>query len=126
MWIITEGKCVNFSLILLGLQEVKLPKLSAPWKKYLEQQKVLKKTCVKKRSCQYLIFTFMSLSPEWLTHRENSGKVHRLFVTLSYFQPDRFAQLLSLKPILIFLFHLLVSTDLVYTGICEVRYQKLY
>ena len=52
-----------------------------------------------------------------------SDKVHRLVVTLSYFRPDRFVQLLSLIPILILLFYLLVSIDLVNTGICEIRYQ---
>ena len=30
------------------------------------------------------------------THRVISDKVHRLLVTLSYFRPDRFVQLLSL------------------------------
>ena len=48
-----------------------------------------------------------------------SDKVHRLLVTLSYFQPDRFMQLLSLIPILILLLYLLVSIDLVYTDLCE-------
>ena len=62
----------------------------------------------------------MSLCPGWLTHRVISDKVHRLFVPLSYFQPDRFVQLLSLIPILILLLYLLVSIDLVYTGICEI------
>ena len=53
------------------------------------------------------------------THRVISDKVHRLLVTLSYFRPDRFVQLLSLIPILILLLYLLVSIDLVYTGLCE-------
>ena len=53
------------------------------------------------------------------THRVISDKVHRLFVTLSYFRPDRFVQLLSLIPILILLLYLLVSIDLVYTGFRE-------
>ena len=48
-----------------------------------------------------------------------SDKVHRLLVTLSCFRPDRFVQRLSLIPILIFLFYILVSIDLVYTGLCE-------
>ena len=49
-----------------------------------------------------------------------SDKVHRLLVTLSYVRPDRFVQLLSLIPmILILLLYLLVSIDLVYTGLCE-------
>ena len=61
----------------------------------------------------------MSLSRGWPTHRVISDKVHRLFFTLSYFRPDRFVQLLSLIPILILLFYLLVSINLVYTGICE-------
>ena len=51
----------------------------------------------------------------WLTHRVISDNVHRLFDTLSYFWPDRFAQLLILIPILIFLIFILASIDLVYT-----------
>ena len=47
-----------------------------------------------------------------LTHRVISDRLHRLLVTLSYFWPDRFVQLLSLKPILILLFYLLVSISL--------------
>ena len=62
---------------------------------------------------------FVSLSPGWLTHRVITDKVHRQFVTLSYFRPDRFVQLLSLIPILFLLLYLLVSIDLVYTDICE-------
>ena len=54
-----------------------------------------------------------------LTHRVISDRVHCLLVTLSYFRPDRLVQLLSLIPILILLFYLLVSVDLVYTGLCE-------
>ena len=52
-----------------------------------------------------------------LTHRVISDRVHRLIVTLSYFRPDRFVQLLSLIPILILLLYLLVSIDLEYTGL---------
>ena len=66
----------------------------------------------------------MSLSPGWLTHRVISDTVQRLYVTLSYFRPDRFVQLLSLMPILILLFYLLVSIDPVYTGICELGIKK--
>ena len=62
---------------------------------------------------------FTRESPGWLTHRVISDKVNSLFVTLSYFRPDKFVQLLSLIAILIFLFNLLVSIDLVYTGICQ-------
>ena len=54
----------------------------------------------------------------YYTHRAISDKVHRLLVTLSYFRPDRFVQLLSLIPILIFLY-IVVSIDLVYTGLRE-------
>ena len=54
------------------------------------------------------------------THRVISDKVHRLLVTLSYFRPDRFVQLLSLIPILILLLYLLVSIDLEYTGLLGV------
>ena len=61
----------------------------------------------------------LGLSPRWLTHRVISDKVHRLFVMLSYFRRNRFVQLLSLIPILILLLYIIVSIDLVYTGICE-------
>ena len=63
--------------------------------------------------CTFLV----CLSPVWLSRRVISDKVHRLFVTLSYFGPDRFVHLLSLIPILILLLYLLVSIDLAYTGI---------
>ena len=56
-----------------------------------------------------------------LTHRVISDRVHRLLVTLSYFRPDRFVQLLSLIPILILLLYLLVSIDLEYTGFVTSR-----
>ena len=56
------------------------------------------------------------LGPMWLTHRVISDRVHRLLVTLSYFRPDRFVQLLSLIPILILLLNLLVSGCL--TSLC--------
>ena len=55
------------------------------------------------------------------THRVISDKVHRLLVTLSYFRPDRFVQLLSLIRILILLLYLLVSIDLEYTGLVTSR-----
>ena len=68
-------------------------------------------------------YTFLRLAFElcigYCTHRVISDKVHRLLVTLSYFRPDRFVQLLSLIPILILLLYLLVSIDLVYTGLSE-------
>ena len=51
----------------------------------------------------------IELEPMWLTHRVISDRVHRLLVTLSYFRPDRFVQLLSLIPILILLLYFLVS-----------------
>ena len=56
-----------------------------------------------------------------LTHRVISDRVHRLLVTLSYFRPDRFVQLLSLIPILILLLYLLVSIDLEYTDFVTSR-----
>ena len=56
------------------------------------------------------------LGPKWLTHRVISDRVHRLLVTLSYFRPDRFVQLLSLIPILILLLYYLVSGCL--TSLC--------
>ena len=56
---------------------------------------------------------------DYCTHRVISDKVHRLLLTLSYFRPDRFVQLLSLLPILILFLNLLVSIDLVHTGLRE-------
>ena len=56
------------------------------------------------------------LEPMWLTHGVISDRVHRLLVTLSYFRPDRFVQLLSLIPMLILLLYLLVSGSL--TSLC--------
>ena len=56
-----------------------------------------------------------------LSHRVISDRVHRLLVTLSYFWPDRFVQLLSLIPILILLLYLLASIDLEYTGFVTSR-----
>ena len=55
---------------------------------------------------------------DYFAHRVISDEVHRPS-TLSYFRPDGFVQLLSLIPILILLLYLLVSIDLVYTGLCE-------
>ena len=55
----------------------------------------------------------------YCAHRKISDKAHCLFVTLSYFRPDGFVQVLSLIPILILFLYLLVSIDLVYTGIYE-------
>ena len=56
------------------------------------------------------------LGPMGITHRVISDRVHRLLVTLSYFRPDRFVQLLSLIPILILLLYYLVSGCL--TSLC--------
>ena len=61
-------------------------------------------------------FVPFELGPMWLTHRVISDRVHRLLVTLSYFRPDRFVQLLSLIPILILLLYYLVSGCL--TSLC--------
>ena len=47
----------------------------------------------------------------WLTHRVISDRVHRLLVTLSYFRPDRFVQLLSLIPILVLLLYFKMLHD---------------
>ena len=68
----------------------------------------------------------MSISPKWFTQRVVLDKVHRLFVTLSCFRPDRFLQLLFLIPNLILLLYLVVSIDLVYTGTWEAKYQELF
>ena len=68
------------------------------------------------RSCSRLMVAPDELSVEWLTHRVISDRVHRLLVTLSYFRPDRFVQLLSLIPILILLLYYLVSGCL--TSLC--------
>ena len=61
----------------------------------------------------------MNLSQKQLTHRVISDKKPRLFATLPFIRPDRFVQFLRLIPILILLLYLLVSIDLVYTGIRE-------
>ena len=53
------------------------------------------------RSYSRLMVAPDELRPMWLTHRVISDRVHRLLVTLTYFRPDRFVQLLSLIPILI-------------------------
>ena len=68
------------------------------------------------RSYSRLMIAPVELSPMWLTHRVISDRVHRLLVTLSYFRPDRFVQLLSLIPILILLLYFLVSGCL--TSLC--------
>ena len=68
------------------------------------------------RSCSRLMVAPDELGPMWLTHRVISDRVHRLLVTLSYFRPDRFVQLLSLIPILILLLYYLVSGCL--TSLC--------
>ena len=68
------------------------------------------------RSYSRLMVTPDELEPMWLTHRVISDRVHRLLVTLSYFRPDRFVQLLSLIPILILLLYFLVSGCL--TSLC--------
>ena len=65
----------------------------------------------------------MSLYQVCLTQRVISDRVRRLFVTLSYFRPDRIVLLLSLIPILILL---LVTKDIVHTGICDIGYQELF
>ena len=67
-------------------------------------------------SCSRLMVAPDELCPMWLFHRVISDRVHRLLVTLSYFRQDRFVQLLSLIPILILLFYLLVSGCL--TSLC--------
>ena len=68
------------------------------------------------RSYSRLMVAPDELWPMWLTHRVISDRVHRLLVTLSYFRPDRFVQLLSLIPILVLLLYLLVSGYL--TSLC--------
>ena len=62
------------------------------------------------------IIKITELGPKCITHRVISDRVHRLLVTLSYFRPDRFVQLLSLIPILILLLYYLVSGCL--TSLC--------
>ena len=59
----------------------------------------------------------MNLSPGWFSHRIVSDRAYRLLVTLYFFRPDSFVQLLSLLPILILLVYILFSLNLVYTGI---------
>ena len=75
------------------------------------------------RSCSRLLVVTDKLWPFRITLKVTSDKVYRLFVTpdrfgrISYFRPDRFVQVLSLIPILILLLYLLVSIDLLYTGL---------
>ena len=69
------------------------------------------------RSCSRLLVVTDKLWPFRNTLKVTSDKVYRLFVTLSYFWPDRFVQVLSLIPILILLLYLLVSIYLLYTGL---------
>ena len=71
------------------------------------------------RFCSRLLVIPYELCIIYYTHKVISDKIHCLLVTLSYFRPDRFVQLLSLIPILILLFYLLVSIDLVYNGLSE-------
>ena len=71
---------------------------------------------VSSKSYSRLMVAPDELGPMWLTHRVISDRVHRLLVTLSYFRPDRFVQLLSLIPILILLLYFLVSGCL--TSLC--------
>ena len=66
--------------------------------------------------CQSASYTKPELCLMGITHRVISDRVHRLLVTLSYFRPDRFVQLLSLIPILILLLYYLVSGCL--TSLC--------
>ena len=68
------------------------------------------------RSCLRLMVAPDELGPMGITHRVISDRVHSLLVTLSYFRPDRFVQLLSLIPILILLLYCLVSGCL--TSLC--------
>ena len=69
--------------------------------------------------CSRILVASDKLCILYCTHIVISDKVHRLLVTLSYFRPDRFVQLLSLIPVLFLLLYLLVSIDLVYTGLLE-------
>ena len=68
------------------------------------------------RSCSRRMVAPDELCSMGITHRVISDRVHRLLVTLSYFRPDRFVQLLSLIPILILLLYYLVSGCL--TSLC--------
>ena len=69
-----------------------------------------------KREIRQAVQNLIELGPKCITHRVISDRVHRLLVTLSYFRPDRFVQLLSLIPILILLLYYLVSGRL--TSLC--------
>ena len=69
--------------------------------------------------CLRLLVAPDELCIGYYTHRVISDKVHLLLVTLSYFRPVRFLQLLTLIPISILLLYLLVSIDLLYIGLRE-------
>ena len=71
------------------------------------------------KACSRLLVAPDEFCLMYCTRRVISDRVHRLLVTLSYFRPDRFVQLLCLIQILILLLYLLVSIDLVYTGLRE-------
>ena len=64
-------------------------------------------------------FQCSELWPLACTHGVISNRVHRLLVSLSHSRPERFVQFLYLTPFLVLLLYLLVSIDLVYTGLCE-------
>ena len=84
--------------------------------KYTRQFSQFKIQKIQPETIQPVLHNLSELGPSWLTHRVISDRVHRLLVTLSYFRPDRFVQLLSLIPILILLLYYLVSGCL--TSLC--------
>ena len=81
---------------------------------YLSNSNLILSKSTLVKVCSRLLVAPDELCMDDYTHRVISDKVHRLLVTLSCFRSDRFVQLLSLIPILIFLLYLLVSIDLVY------------
>ena len=70
---------------------------------YLSKSKLILSKARLVKVCSRLLVAPDELCIVHCTHRVISDKVHRLLVTLSCFQPDRFVQLLSLIPILILL-----------------------
>ena len=89
------------------------------FKKILSNSNLILSNAKLVKVCLRLLIAPDDLCLGYCTPRVISDEVHRLLVTLSYFRPDRLAQLLCLIPILILLLYLLVSIDLVYTGLHE-------
>ena len=101
---INKGKFFTFAIVKQKVSGAVLPGSFSPFHLVFNDEKAI------------MFFFGYELGPKCITHRVISDRVHRLLVTLSYFRPDRFVQLLSLIPILILLLYYLVSGCL--TSLC--------